>query len=369
MRKKILLAGLSIAVILSMTACGAGKADTTSEETFPETEEESVEESEETESEIESEVETEEESEEETEEETIDPANRIYTTYPTFITEFSLEGDVLTVKSEDVGFDDYPIPDEMEFSFSYPVAENCEWVFDSNYDSHFESFAFLLEGVEFELNLFKSGESYYTKGEDFCKADNPFTFVVEDGIVVKVLSVEESVANAIVANEVSETEQKVETQAQTTTPTEETKPTATPAPVHEHSYTSSETSATCTSAGVRTYKCQCGDSYTESIPQLDHNWSPVYQTVHHESKGEMRQVQVGTSGTVYACGVCGAQYDTPGDVKSHCKTYLGVDNGHATSSTLVYDGQPLYENQWIVTQEAYDEQVIVGYSCSCGATK
>lgn len=35
---------------------------------------------------------------------------------------------------------------------------------------------------------------------------------------------------------------------------------------HTHSYTSSATkAATCTEAGVRTYSCSCGDSYTETI--------------------------------------------------------------------------------------------------------
>ncbi|MGN0610362.1 MAG: RICIN domain-containing protein, partial [Ruminiclostridium sp.] len=42
---------------------------------------------------------------------------------------------------------------------------------------------------------------------------------------------------------------------------------------HTHSYTSSiTTSATCTTAGVRTYKCSCGSSYTESIAALGHSY-------------------------------------------------------------------------------------------------
>lgn len=42
---------------------------------------------------------------------------------------------------------------------------------------------------------------------------------------------------------------------------------------HTHSYTSSVTAAaTCTTAGVRTYTCSCGSSYTESIPATGHNY-------------------------------------------------------------------------------------------------
>ncbi|MBQ6890526.1 MAG: family 43 glycosylhydrolase, partial [Oscillospiraceae bacterium] len=43
---------------------------------------------------------------------------------------------------------------------------------------------------------------------------------------------------------------------------------------HTHSYSSSvTTAATCTSAGVRTYSCSCGSSYTEAIAALGHNYS------------------------------------------------------------------------------------------------
>ncbi len=43
---------------------------------------------------------------------------------------------------------------------------------------------------------------------------------------------------------------------------------------HTHSYTSSVTkAATCTEAGVRTYKCSCGNSYTEAIAALGHSYA------------------------------------------------------------------------------------------------
>lgn len=44
-------------------------------------------------------------------------------------------------------------------------------------------------------------------------------------------------------------------------------------PDHTHSYTSVVTkTATCTEAGVRTYSCSCGHSYTQSIPATGHNY-------------------------------------------------------------------------------------------------
>ena len=42
---------------------------------------------------------------------------------------------------------------------------------------------------------------------------------------------------------------------------------------HEHTYTSEVTTQpTCTQEGVMTYTCTCGDSYTESIPTIAHNY-------------------------------------------------------------------------------------------------
>ena len=44
-------------------------------------------------------------------------------------------------------------------------------------------------------------------------------------------------------------------------------------PDHEHSYTEEITKEpTCTEAGEKTYTCECGDSYTEEIPATGHNY-------------------------------------------------------------------------------------------------
>lgn len=43
--------------------------------------------------------------------------------------------------------------------------------------------------------------------------------------------------------------------------------------VHTHAYTSSvTTAATCTTSGMRTYSCSCGESYSEEIPATGHNY-------------------------------------------------------------------------------------------------
>ena len=66
--------------------------------------------------------------------------------------------------------------------------------------------------------------------------------------------------------------------------------------VHAHAYTATvTTAATCTTPGVRTYACACGESYTEEIPATGHSY------VRTEENGNY----------VYTCSVCGDSYSEP----------------------------------------------------------
>jgi len=71
--------------------------------------------------------------------------------------------------------------------------------------------------------------------------------------------------------------------------------------VHTHSYTTSITKQpTCTSSGVRTHTCSCGDSYTSTIPATGHDYS-----VYHAAKAPTCT----DSGyySYYSCSECGAK--------------------------------------------------------------
>ena len=69
--------------------------------------------------------------------------------------------------------------------------------------------------------------------------------------------------------------------------TNQSKPVEPQKPSHSHSYAVvSQTGATCTAAGVTTYKCSCGHSYTEQNGgALGHAWQQQYnewdEVVHH----------------------------------------------------------------------------------------
>ncbi|MDO4621913.1 MAG: hypothetical protein Q4B22_03075 [Eubacteriales bacterium] len=70
-------------------------------------------------------------------------------------------------------------------------------------------------------------------------------------------------------------------------------------PLHTHSYTSKVTkAATCKAAGVRTYTCSCGNSYTEAIAKTSHKYKKT-KVVAPTKKAQ--------GYTIYTCTVCGAK--------------------------------------------------------------
>ncbi|MBD5089144.1 MAG: hypothetical protein HDT30_10115 [Clostridiales bacterium] len=112
---------------------------------------------------------------------------------------------------------------------------------------------------------------------------------------------------------------------------------------HKHSYSSQVTKEpTCKEEGIRTYSCSCGDSYTESIPVLNHsytNWKSDETNHWHEcsSCGDKKDTTIHTedSGTVtkqptetetgirtYSCSVCQRELRTEIiDKLDHTHTY------------------------------------------------
>jgi len=74
-------------------------------------------------------------------------------------------------------------------------------------------------------------------------------------------------------------------------------------PEHKHEYKSTITrEATCTTAGVETFSCECGNTYTKAIPSLGHDWTIKEQIPSaYDENGEET-----TKGyTIYKCSRCG----------------------------------------------------------------
>ena len=127
-------------------------------------------------------------------------------------------------------------------------------------------------------------------------------------------------------------------------------------PAHTHSYSSSVTTQpTCGKAGVRTYTCSCGDSYTESIPATgNHKWEKQYKTETVPAKTHQENVWKDI------CNGCNAQFDDPDDAVEHIMAVFG-------------DACSSYRTEIVDTITVIDEpettkDVYIGSKCSvCGA--
>ncbi|MBE6686945.1 MAG: hypothetical protein E7591_06900 [Ruminococcaceae bacterium] len=119
---------------------------------------------------------------------------------------------------------------------------------------------------------------------------------------------------------------------------------------HTHTYTSSvTTAATCTSAGVRTYRCSCGDSYTEAIAALGHSYT-----------SSVTEATCTTDGyTSYMCSRCGDSYT--GDIVAA--------KGHSydefrTAPTCTEEGYTLYSCG--ICGNSYKDDIIAAKGHSYG---
>ncbi len=133
------------------------------------------------------------------------------------------------------------------------------------------------------------------------------------------------------------------TEKQTEKPTEPPtqKPTEPATQAHTHSYTSTVTKQpTCTAEGVKTFRCSCGDSYTEAISAAGHVFGAyVYNN-------DATEAADGTE--TAACTICGAK-DT--------RTAAGTKIAHVHNYTAV------------VTKAATcAEEGVKTYTCSCGSS-
>lgn len=71
------------------------------------------------------------------------------------------------------------------------------------------------------------------------------------------------------------------------------------APSHKHKYTSNITKEpTCSSTGIKTYTCSCGDSYTDTLPKRNHSYTTEVVKPTCTSDGY----------TAYTCKNCGYSY-------------------------------------------------------------
>lgn len=138
-----------------------------------------------------------------------------------------------------------------------------------------------------------------------------------------------------------QTEKAAEKQTEKPTEHPAQKPTEPATQAHTHNYTATVTKQpTCTAEGVKTFRCSCGDSYTEAISAAGHIFGAyVYNN-------DATEAADGTE--TAACTICGAK-DT--------RTVAGTKIAHVHNYTAV------------VTKAATcAEEGVKTYTCSCGSS-
>ena len=112
-------------------------------------------------------------------------------------------------------------------------------------------------------------------------------------------------------------------------------------PEHTHSYTSSVTKeATCETAGVRTYTCSCGHSYTQAIPATGHNY---------------------VDGTCTKCGATNPDYEEPDEPST-------IEPVYQLAEPLTFDGTTERYNTGFALFEGEDDGCSIVMEFSTGDT-
>lgn len=113
------------------------------------------------------------------------------------------------------------------------------------------------------------------------------------------------------------------------------------------------------------------DGQNNDSEKHQHSWQPIYKTVHHDEKGHYETVVIQAAwdeeklSYTDVCNVCGYKGS---DVAEHIMfDHNGAgsyhNEGFPTGEYIHHD--EVTEQQWVVDTPAYDEQVVVGYKCSC----
>ena len=138
-----------------------------------------------------------------------------------------------------------------------------------------------------------------------------------------------------------QTEKAAEKQTEKPTEYPAQKPTEPATQTHAHSYTATVTKQpTCTAEGVKTFRCSCGDSYTETISAAGHVFGAyVYNN-------DATEAADGTE--TAACTICGAK-DT--------RTAAGTKIAHVHNYTAA-----------VTKATTCAEEGVKTYTCSCGSS-
>lgn len=133
--------------------------------------------------------------------------------------------------------------------------------------------------------------------------------------------------------------------------------------------------ATC----IAPMTCSICNETSGAIDSSAHKWETNTAVVHYDEVGHYEYVEVSYKKTVYLCFFCGYNqvgYATIDDLRDHISVHSACSDYNYVVSRpdLLADTKQVedtrMERQWVVDQQAHNETVITGYTCSlCGCKK
>lgn len=199
--------------------------------------------------------------------------------------------------------------------------------------------------------------------------ENDVEEVVENNVPEDVANEDASEEKPKENTEVAKDEPKKETpKKEEVTPTPSpSQPVAPSQPAHTHSYSSSVTTqATCSEEGVKTYRCSCGHSYTESIPCTAHSYVETKTEATCTSSGD-------TTKRCQTCGhvlfnqdspALGHNYSTQVTVNATCETEgSGTRTCQRCGDTSTFS-IPAYGHSWSTSTYTLNGVKITEVKCS-----
>lgn len=200
---------------------------------------------------------------------------------------------------------------------------------------------------------------------------------------VKVVSVEKAKKKSIKkksTKKAKKSKKSSETSTDKTSSSTETKSTLTTKNTTQGSSSTTKNTTTEKKSSTPKNNSSSGSS-TKTEKKHEHNWKPIYKTVHHkavthqEDQGHYEKEAY----DVYVFYDQGVEFDAD-DIeaaKAFSNSILQkIANGELPEDTQCRTRlEERYRKKWVskmvtvVDKKAYDEKVIVGYKCSCGAKK
>ena len=205
---------------------------------------------------------------------------------------------------------------------------------------------------------------------------------------VKVVSVEKAKKKTTKkksTKKAKKSEKSTETISEKTSSSTETKSTSTTKNTTQGSSSTTKNTTTEKKSSTPKNNSSSGSSTkketTTTEKKHEHNWKPIYKTVHHkavthqEDQGHYEKEAY----EVYVFYDQGVEFDA--DDKEAARAFSHsilqkIANGELPEDTQCRTRlEERYRKKWVskmvtvVDKKAYDEKVIVGYKCSCGAKK